>query len=183
MAKYSYEFKLNVVQEYLGNKGGYRYLAKKHGIKTDQQVRKWVNAYQQFGVEGLLRKQKNRHYSFQAKLNAIELYQTSELSYREIANQIGLNNPALIASWMKKFREDGADGLSKKKGRPPKMATQKKKKSVQDNLTQLENLEKENRMLKIEISYLKELRRLRLEDERKMRELHESFTASDDASD
>ncbi|EFR83065.1 transposase, putative, partial [Listeria monocytogenes FSL F2-208] len=58
-----------------------------------------------------------------------------------------------------------------------------KKKSVQDNLTQLEKLEKENRMLKIEISYLKELRRLRLEDERKMRELHESFTASDDASD
>ncbi|EBH4249449.1 helix-turn-helix domain-containing protein, partial [Listeria monocytogenes] len=114
---------------------------------------------------------------------AIELYQTSELSYREIANQIGLNNPALIASWMKKFREDGADGLSKKKGRPQKMATQKKKKSVQDNLTQLEKLEKENRMLKIEISYLKELRRLRLEDERKMRELHESFTASDDASD
>ncbi|EDN9714880.1 helix-turn-helix domain-containing protein, partial [Listeria monocytogenes] len=47
MAKYSYEFKLNVVQEYLGNKGGYRYQAKKHGIKTDQQVRKWVNAYQQ----------------------------------------------------------------------------------------------------------------------------------------
>ncbi|EIA3595180.1 IS3 family transposase [Listeria monocytogenes] len=180
MAKYSFGFKLNVVQEYLGNKGGYRYLAKKHGIKTDQQVRKWVNAYQQFGIEGLLRKQKNRHYSFQAKLNAIELYQTSELSYREIANQIGLNNPALIASWMKKFREDGADGLSKMKGRPPKMATQKRKKSVQDNLTQLEKLEKENRMLKIELSYLKELRRLRLEDERKMRELHESFTVSDD---
>ncbi|MBF2452261.1 helix-turn-helix domain-containing protein, partial [Listeria welshimeri] len=126
---------------------------------------------------------KNTHYSFQAKLNAIELYQTRELSYREIANQIGLNNPALIASWMKKFREDGVDGLSKTKGRPPKMATKKRKKSVQDNLTQLEKLEKENRMLKIELCYLKELRRLRLEDERKMSELHESFTASEDASD
>lgn len=69
-------------------------------------------------------------------------------------------------------------GSPKRKDAPPK-----RKKSVQDNLTQLEKLEKENRMLKIELSYLKELRRLRLEDERKMSELRESFTASDDASD
>ncbi|WP_416348940.1 helix-turn-helix domain-containing protein [Listeria seeligeri] len=47
----------------MGSKGGYTYLAEKYGIKTEQQVRKWVNAYQQFGIEGLLQKQKNRYYS------------------------------------------------------------------------------------------------------------------------
>ena len=49
--------------------------------------------------------------------------------------------------------------------------------------SQVEKLEKENRMLKIENAYLKELRRLRLEDEQKMNESHESFTASEDTFD
>ncbi len=46
--------------------------------------------------------------------------------------------------------------------------------------SQLDKLEKENRMLKIENAYLKELRRLRLEDEQKMKESPESFTDSED---
>ena len=49
--------------------------------------------------------------------------------------------------------------------------------------SQVEKLEKENRMLKIENAYLKELRRLRLEDEQKMNESHESFTVSEDTLD
>ena len=32
MAKYSYEFKKKVVQEYLDGKGGYAYIAKQNGI-------------------------------------------------------------------------------------------------------------------------------------------------------
>ncbi|WP_344698233.1 helix-turn-helix domain-containing protein, partial [Enterococcus raffinosus] len=63
-----------------------------------------------------------------------ELYQTSELSYREIANVLKMNNPSLIASWMRKFRDDGIDGLTKKKGRPSTLAEkkeQKKKRSIE----------------------------------------------------
>jgi len=32
MAKYSFEFKLAIVQEYLEGKGGLEYLGKKHGM-------------------------------------------------------------------------------------------------------------------------------------------------------
>ena len=34
MAKYSYEFKLQVVQAYLDGEGGYRYLSKKYGVPS-----------------------------------------------------------------------------------------------------------------------------------------------------
>lgn len=34
MAKYSFEFKLAIVQEYLEGKGGLGYLAKKHGVSS-----------------------------------------------------------------------------------------------------------------------------------------------------
>ena len=38
MAKYSYEFKKKVVSEYLNGEGGYKTLAKKHGIPSDTTV-------------------------------------------------------------------------------------------------------------------------------------------------
>ncbi|MFZ6150958.1 transposase, partial [Enterococcus avium] len=127
MTKYSFEFKLKVVQEYLEGKGGYSYLAKVHSVKDKKQIRVWVNSYREFGEEGLLRKRKNANYSVQFKLDAIELYQTSELSYREIANVLKMNYPSLIANWMRKFRNDGIKGLSKPKGRPPTVPKKKEK--------------------------------------------------------
>lgn len=70
MSKYSFEFKQGIVQEYLERKGGMRTLANKHGIKAMEQVHRWINAYQEFGEEGLLRKRQNQNYSVQFKLNA-----------------------------------------------------------------------------------------------------------------
>ena len=52
MAKYSYEFKKKVVQEYLDGKGGYAYIAKKNGIPAESLLRRCVNAYKKFGDEG-----------------------------------------------------------------------------------------------------------------------------------
>ncbi|WP_430625270.1 transposase, partial [Staphylococcus aureus] len=45
MAKYSYEFKLQVVQAYLDGEGGYRYLSKKYGVPSKRDIEKWVFAY------------------------------------------------------------------------------------------------------------------------------------------
>ncbi|MGX0269490.1 transposase, partial [Enterococcus casseliflavus] len=117
MAKYPFELKLKIVKEYLSGVGGYRYLANKYGISSKSQVSNWVNAYREYGEEGLLRKHQNQKYSVQFKLNALELYQTSEMSYREVASTLEMNNPALIANWMRNFREAGIEGLSKEKGR------------------------------------------------------------------
>lgn len=50
MAKYSYEFKKKVVTEYLNNKGSYKYLANKYGIKSHKNILDWVKAYQKLGI-------------------------------------------------------------------------------------------------------------------------------------
>ena len=85
-------------------------------FQASPQVSNWVNVYREYGEEGLLRKHQNQKYSVQFKLNALELYQTSEMSYREVASTLEMNNPALIANWMRNFREAGIEGLSKRKG-------------------------------------------------------------------
>lgn len=51
MAKYGFEFKLEIVQEYLEGKAGTSYLSKKYGVKSEKQLQNWLNAYH--GEEGV----------------------------------------------------------------------------------------------------------------------------------
>ena len=167
MAKYSFEFKEKVVQAYLNNEGGYLFLAEKYGIPSTSPIRHWVAAYQKYGPEGLLRSCKKEFYSFDFKLHVVELYLTTEVSYQELALQLGMNNPPLITKWVNDFRIAGPDALKpKRKGRYSKMKKVKdnNNSSIENiNSEYLKQLEEENLKLKIENAYLKELRRLRLE--------------------
>lgn len=118
MAKYSYEFKMKVVQSYLDGEGSYIYLAKKYNIPSKTRIEEWVKGYKEFGKEGLLRSRKNKNYSFQFKLSVIELYLSSEVSYQKLALSQGINNPSQIVKWVNDFRIAGPDALRpKKKGR------------------------------------------------------------------
>ncbi len=81
MAKYSFEFKLQVVNDYLNGNGGYQYLAQKYGIPQNSVVRNWVKAYNTMGADGLKRSRQKKVYSFEFKLHAVELYQTSKRKY------------------------------------------------------------------------------------------------------
>jgi len=56
MVKYSEEFKINVVNEYIKGPLGYQLLAKKHDIPNHSQIERWVHAYKEFGEAGLRRK-------------------------------------------------------------------------------------------------------------------------------
>jgi transposase len=190
MAKYSFELKLQIVQEYLDGEGGMDYLSNKYGIKSKSQIPSWINNYKEFGVDGLLRKRQYQKYSVQFKLNAIELYQTSELSYREVANILEINNSTLIATWMRKFRKEGIDGLSKERGRlstVPKKEEKTKKHLMKETLeeqSRVKELEKQVRTLQIENAFLKELRKLRKQEaqQRRVNQSRESSQASEDSS-
>ena len=169
MTKYNFEFKLKVVQEYRNNDVSYSSLMNKYGIKCSSQIISWLNSYKQFGERGLQPSKQDKTYSIQFKLNAIELYVTTKKSYQEVANAIGINNHSLIANWLIQFRDKGIDGLSKPKGRPPKM-------TKQDNLSKtdkdkIKELEAQLLTLQIENAYLKELRKLRKQEEKQRMKL------------
>ena len=191
MAKYSYEFKLKVVQEYLNSKGGYESIAKQNNIPDKKQVRVWVNAYKEFGSDGLMRSRQNKNYSFQFKLYVVELYLSSEVSYRELALSQGINNSSLIVRWVNDFRIAGPDALRpKQKGRKKTLDIKKFKKPsnpieekpVDTSAEHVKELEDELLKLRIENAYLKELRRLRLEEEALLKKQRESSTVSEDSS-
>ena len=192
MPKYSFEFKKKVVEAYLRGEGGYSYLAKKYGVKNKRQVLNWVHYYAEFGDEELRRSRGNKTYTFEFKLNVVELYLSSEVSYQELALSQGINNSALLAKWVNDFRIAGPDALRpKKKGRKKSLDSKIKNKTtvqtvdettVDTSAEHVKQLEDELLKLRIENAYLKELRRLRLEEEALLRKQRESSTASEERS-
>ena len=191
MAKYSYEFKLKAVQASLNGEGSYDYLAKKYNISACSKLKEWVASYKEFGKEGIMRSRKNNKYSFQFKLSVVELYLSSEVSYQELALSQGINNPSMIARWVNDFRIAGPEALrAKKKGRKKTLDTRKLKKPSKTNEEEpvdtsaehIKELEDELLKLRIENAYLKELRRLRLEEEALLKKQRELSTVSEDSS-
>ena len=191
MAKYSYEFKLKIVQEYLNGKGSYEYLSKKHNIPASIRLKEWVATYKEYGKEALMRSRQNKNYSFQFKLSVVELYLSSEVSYQELALSQGISNPSLIVKWVNDFRVAGPDALRpKKKGRKKTLDIREVKSSSKSNeekpvdtsAEHIRELEDELLKLRIENAYLKELRRLRLEEEALLKKQRESSTVSEDSS-
>ena len=162
MAKYSTEFKMKVVKEYLESNISYRSLSDKYCIPSKIVVINWVNAYKSQGYEGLKVKRKNTQYTLEFKLNVVNLYLTGEMSYQSLANDLKINNPSMITRWVNDFREKGIEGLKpKKRGRPSKMPkSQKKSKdtkvNLSTNLTKLENDSLTQAQLKEKIKKLEE---------------------------
>ena len=191
MAKYSFEFKKKVVLAYINGEGGYGYLSKTYGVPAQRNIEQWVHNYQTFGDKGLQRSRKNDIYSFEKKLSVVELYLSSEISYQDLALQEGITTPSIITNWVNRFRIAGPDALRPhKKGRKKTLdksdnVMQSKpleETSIDASAEHVRELEDELLKLRIENAFLKELRRLRLEDEAKMRERQESSAVSEDSS-
>ena len=140
MAKYNYEFKKKVVNAYMNGEGGKQFLANKYGVKSPQDIIKWVNAFKSFGDEGLMRSRKKETYTFDFKFHVVKLYLSTEISYQELALSVGINNPSLIANWVNNFRIAGPDALlPKRKGRRSKVSKPKENKSTNIKTTTSNN--------------------------------------------
>ena len=101
----------------------------------------------------------------------------------------GIKNHAMIAKWVNDFRIAGSDALRpKKKGRKKSLdklklieaAKQPETESSQPSAEYVKQLEEELLKLKIQNAYLKELRRLRLEEEALLKKQRELSTASEE---
>ena len=176
-----------IVKEYLEGKGSTRELARKYhiGCCDNKQVVKWVASYKAFGDDGLLRSRQQKKY-------VVELYLSGEVSYQELALSQGINSPDMLAKWVNAFRIAGPDALRpKKKGRKKSLNSNKNAKTaycsvdatpVYTDKERVKQLEDELLKLRIENAYLKELRRLRLEEETLLQKQRESSTVSEENS-
>ena len=116
----------------------------------------------------ILRKNKNRTYSKDFKLQIINRILINHESINFVALDIGLVSPGILHNWLSKFKENGYNVVEKKKGRKPKSMTKlKKNDKTLSEKEKIKQLEDEILYLKAENEYLKKLRALVQERELK----------------
>ncbi len=150
MAKFTIEKKLEVVQKYLNNDGGYGYLSKLFGI-SQSSIEKWVLQYQYHGEEGLIKNYTN--YTVQFKLDVLKYMNEQGTSLYETAAIFKIPAPSTILTWKVKLETKGLDALKvKKKGRPSMKKESKKSTPIEGSVealhAKIERLEMENAYLK-----------------------------------
>jgi transposase len=159
MSKYSKQFKLKVVKEFLKS-GGQKQIAHLFEI-SHSQVRDWVLAYQAHGHSGL--NPSFQQHSPQFKVQVLDYMAKHQISARPAAAHFGIGSMTTILQWQKLYNEGGITALEPKpKGRPPmskrsEIAALLAKPSEQ--LTHEELLRKAQ-YLEVENAYLKKLEAL-----------------------
>jgi len=161
LAKYTTQFKLEVVNRHLVGDIGFRSLSRLYGVDYGQ-VKRWVHLHQAHGEKGLTKK----HAAFSAsqKLEILQYMWVNQLSYMQAAAHFNIRSPGVIPGWERCYHSDGINALApRQRGRPKKMPDlppPKQKLPIDDDTRTREELLAEVNHLRMENAYLKKLKAL-----------------------
>lgn len=156
MSKYSKEFKLKLVKEYLKGNMSIRNIASKNNI-PESPLYRWIKRYQEHGIDGLERNKITYDGNF--KISVIEYMHNNHLSLSETSAKYNLANDQIIAKWERIYYEKGPHALFREnRGRKNKMSSKSGKKKLSKEVE--EDLITENQRLRMEVAYLKKLHAL-----------------------
>ena len=163
--KYSNEFRLQIVQEYLeGKNGGIDTLGEKYGIAASN-IKHWVNLHKVGGFEAVINAPGT--YSGEFKINAIEYMHQHSLSIQQAAAYFHIPSPPTLAKWERIYYEEGKEALlEERRGRSKKLTSAKKGRPPKKDVNKNEDLLAENQRLRMENEYLKKLIALTQEREK-----------------
>ncbi len=162
MAKYNEQFKLAIVQQYLSGTTGFKQFAMERNLPHST-VRMWVELHRLHGTEGLVKK--FSHYNVEFRLSVLRHMWDAQLSYRQVAAEFNIRNPACISQWERCYHSGGLDALTpRKRGRSQKMPIPPKTdaaESLPDPAGRThDELVCEVNQLRMEVAYLKKLEAL-----------------------
>lgn len=166
MKKYSKELKQKVIREYKETSISLSKLARKYEIKSPKSIRERIRKYEIYGLSGI-ENPKNLKYPSDLKQNVIKCALTEDLNFRELADKFEIRNPKTVSEWVRKFQEEKnfpkINLTIDFKEEYLEMKKNNKKKDYSEK--EIQEILQENLYLRIENDYLKELRRLELEED------------------
>jgi len=103
------ELKVELVEKYLRDEISITEGCRLAGLsdKTTAPFRRWISIYKNEGPSGLLNQEKNRYYSKELKLAAVNAYLSGEGSGLEIVNRFGIRSETQLNSWIKVYNTHG----------------------------------------------------------------------------
>lgn len=171
IAKYSYEFKLTVVQHYLQDLGGYSATSKKFQVDYSA-VRKWVALYKHHGEDSLKRKP-NAKYTLDFKRSVVAHMRIHMLSIKQTAAHFNIPAFTTVSLWAKLDERGRMDVSNKRRSRPEVMSKPLQYPEKPPEEMTHQELLAEVRFLRTEHAYLKKLdaliQRKQLEEKNKQK--------------
>lgn len=165
--EYTKETKSAAVEDYLGGKGSQSEICKRYKIDSRTTLRKWVQVYNSHrelrpstGRGSEIYMTKGRNTTYEERVEIVSYCIEHGNDYTAAIEKYGVSYQQ-IYSWVRKYHEKGAEGLTDKRG----------KRKPESEMTEFEKLRAENRML--------EARNRRLETEnavlKKLKELERGY--------
>lgn len=130
-------------------------LSIKYGINKAK-IRYLIRLIDKHG-ENILRKDKNRYYSSELKLEIINKVLIDKQSIISTAIEYGLTSSGILDNWLKSYRENGYNIVEKSRGRPSTMKKEIKPIDPNDKDAIIKQKDEEILRLKAEVEYLKKL--------------------------
>ena len=144
--KYSLEEKTEAVEYYLTGNVSIMDTCKKFQIKSGSILRNWIMWYNggtlkaSPGGNTTMTRTKGRKTTLKERISIVEDHIRSGMSYAETAEKYHVSYQQ-VYQWVQKYNSQGIDGLKDKRGRT----------KPKEEMTALEKLQAENRMLKAEL--------------------------------
>ena len=154
MSKLSYENILNLYKE-RKNGTSITTLSSKYKI-CDTRIEYLTRLIDRHGFD-ILRKNKNKYYSPQQKIEIINRVLINNESITSVAIDEGLLSKSMLNDWISKYKENDYNIVERKRGRTtmPKITKQKNKETKDETI---KRLQEENLYLRAELEYSKKLR-------------------------
>jgi len=160
-SKYSVELKIAAIESYLRGEGSHVEICKRYHIRSTTQLRAWITMYNGHKELRATRGQgrgiymtKGRLTTLDERIEIVSYCIASGKDYGATIEKYGVSYHQ-IYSWVRKYELKGVHGLIDKRGKP----------KPQDEMTEVERLLAENKMLKaenrqkeMEIAVLKKVR-------------------------
>ena len=109
------------IHDYLNGVGGLTYITNKYEISSDEVLRKWIMKYnshietKDYDPKPEVYMAKARKTTYEERVEIVNDCLEHELNYKETAVKYGVNY-AQVYTWVKKYKANGEEGLSDKRG-------------------------------------------------------------------
>lgn len=157
--KYTKEFKLTVVNDYLLGKGSSYDLAEKYKIPSKSVVLKWISKYNKgkelkgYNPKPEVYKMKARKTTFEERIEIVKYCLTNNKDFKGTADKYNIPY-SLVYQWVKRYESDGevALGYTRKGPKPKTIPPTTPEESAQ---VEIERLKRELERKELEIEILK----------------------------
>ena len=160
-AAYTKEFKKQVVLDYLNGEGSYTDLMVKYNIPANSTIEKWVKDYNSYiELKDYIPGGKEIYMAKSRKVSKYERIEIAKYCIEHNLDYVGTakfyeTTYANVFNWVKKYRENGEEGLNDNRGR--KKLVEEDNSEVATLKRQLKQMERERNRALLEVELLKKL--------------------------